>query len=149
VRYSSKFLRNPHFWVILIIFIACVILHYPQQIPFLAELTPLSLLGLSRHAVERVLLLAPIIYAGFVFGLKAGITCLAAALAVMLPRVFLVSPNPADALFESLAVIAVGAVINWWFESQRRERGRREQALMKLEAVQRQLQSHIHIYKEN
>jgi signal transduction histidine kinase len=149
VTYSSKFLRNPHFWGILIIFLVCVILHYSQQIPFLAELKPLSLLGLSRHAVERVLLLAPIIYAGFVFGLKAGLICLAAALTVMLPRVFLFSPNPADALFESLAVIAVGAVINWWFESQRRERRRRDEALMKLEAVQRQLQSHIQIVKEN
>ena len=149
MRYSTKFLRNPYFWGILIIFLACVTLHYPQQIPFLAELKPFSLLGLSRHAVERVLLLAPVIYAGFAFGLKAGIACLVVALAVMLPRVFLVSLHPADALFESIAVIAVGAVINWWFESRRRERGRREQALMKLEAIRHQLQSHIQIIKEN
>lgn len=149
MRYSTKFLSSPHFWGILVIFLACVVLYYPQQMPFLGELRALSILGLSRHAVERVLFLAPIVYAGFVFGLKAGITCLVLALATMLPRVFLLSTYPADALFESVAVIAIGAVINGWFESQRRERRHQQQALLKLEAMQHQLQSHIQMIKGN
>ena len=149
VRHPIKFLRNPHFWGILVIFFTCVILHYPQQVPFLGELELTSLLGLSRHAVERVLFLVPIIYAGLIFGLKGGIISLVAASAAMLPRVFLISLYPSDALFETCAIVIIGALINWWLESQRRQSGRREQALLKLEVMRRELQSYIQVIKES
>lgn len=149
MRCAIKLLGSPHLWGILIIFSVCVILHYPQQMPFLGETGLSSLLGLSRHAVERVLFLAPIIYAGFIFGLRGGIVSLVAASAVMLPRVFFISRYPADALFETLAVLAVGVMVNWWLASQRRESGRREQALLSLEAARRQLESYIQVIKES
>jgi len=149
MRCTVKLLGNPHFWGILIIFSVCIILHYPQQMPFLGEIGLSSLLGLSRHAVERVLFLAPIIYAGFIFGLRGGIVSLVAASAAMLPRVFYISHYPADALFETLAVLVVGVMVNWWLASQRRESGRREQALLSLEAARRQLESHIQVIKES
>lgn len=149
MRGPVRLLRNPHFWAILIIFFACVILHYPEQMPFLRGSELSSLLGLSRHTVERVLFLAPVIYAGFIFGLKGGIISLVAASAAMLPRVFFISLHPRDALFETLAIVALGALINWWHESQRKESGRREQALLKLEAIRRELQSYIEVIKQN
>ena len=149
MRHPIKFLRNPHFWGILIIFFTCVILHYPEQTPFLGELQLTSLLGLSRHAAERVLFLVPIIYAGLIFGLKGGTITLVAASAAMLPRVFLISPYPSDALFETCAIVIIGGLSNWWLESYRRQSGRREQALLKLEAVRRELQSYIQVIKEN
>ena len=149
MRCAIKLLGSPHLWGILIIFSVCVILHYPQQMPFLGEMGLSSLLGLSRHAVERVLFLTPIIYAGFIFGLRGGIVSLVAASAVMLPRVFFISRYPADALFETLAVLAVGVMVNWWLASQRRESGRREQALLSLEAARRQLESYIQVIKES
>lgn len=149
MRNPNKLLGNPHFWGILIIFSACVILHYPQQMPFLGETDLSSLLGLSRHAVERVFFIAPIIYAGFIFALKGGIISIMAASAAMLPRVFFISQYPGDALFETIAVLAVGALANWWLTSQRRESGRREQALLSLEAARRQLESYIQVIKKS
>jgi len=149
VRHSIKFLRNPHIWGILIIFFICVILHYPQQMPFLEDIGLTSLLGLSRHAVERFLFLVPIVYAGLIFGLKGGIISLVAASAAMLPRVFLISLYLSDALFETCAIVIIGGLGNWWLESYRRQSGRREQALLKLEAARRDLQFYIQIIKES
>jgi PAS domain S-box-containing protein len=149
MSHAIKLLRNPHFWIISVIFLICIALHYPQQMPLLKELGYGSLLGLSGYAVERALFLLPIIYAGLVFGLRGGIVCLVAALAAMLPRVVLASTYPAEALFETCAVIAAGGLANWWLEARRRATGRREQALLKLEAVRRELQSYIRVIKEN
>jgi len=132
-----------------VIFLICVALHYPQQIPFLRELGLSSFLGLSRHAVERVFFLVPIVYAGLVFGLRGGIVCLVAATAAMMPRVWFISPHPRDALFEVGAIVAFGALINWWLESRRRESGRREQIMLQLEAKRRELQSYIQSIREN
>jgi len=117
--------------------------------PFLGEIELTSLLGLSRHAIERVFFLAPIIYAGLIFGLKGGIISLVAASAAMLPRVFLISLYPSDALFETCAIVIIGGLSNWWLESHRRQSGRREQALLKLETVRRDLQSYIYAIKES
>jgi len=89
------------------------------------------------------------VYAGIVFGLKGGMVCLVTALAGMLPRAILISAHPTDALYESGAVIAAGGLANWWLEVHRRESGRREQALLKLETVRRELQSYIDVIKEN
>ena len=148
-KYSIKLLRNPHFWAILVVFLICIALHYPQQIPFLRELGLSSLWGLSRHAVERIFFLFPIVYAGLVFGLRGGIVCLITAVAVMMPRALFVSAYPRDALFEIGAIIAFGATINWWLESRRRESGRREQIMLQLEANRRELQSYVQSIKEN
>lgn len=149
MSHSAKLLRNPHFWIILVIFLVCIILHYPQQVPFLRELGLSSIFGLSRHAIERIFFLFPIVYAGLVFGIRGGVVTLVAAFAAMLPRVIFVSAYPADAWFETCTVIAAGGLANWWLEAHRRETGRREQALLKLDAVRRELQSYIQVIKES
>jgi PAS domain S-box-containing protein len=99
--------------------------------------------------VERIFFLFPIVYAGFIFGLRGGIVCLVTAVAVMMPRALFVSAYPRDALFEVGAIIAFGAIINWWLESRRREGGRREQIMLQLEANRRELQSYIQSIKES
>ncbi len=71
------------------------------------------------------------------------------AFAAMLPRVFLFSPSPGDALFETIAVTAVGGLINWQIESRRRQVGQREQVIIRLEAIRRELDSYVQIIKEN
>lgn len=63
------------------------------------------------------------------------------ALAIMLPRAIFLSPSPADALFEIGGVIIIGALVNLWFESQQREKERRRQALLTLQAAQQELRS--------
>lgn len=134
-----RIMRNPHFWLLVAMFAILIVLHYPQQI--FGAAAPSSFFGLGRHTVERVLFLLPIAYAGFFFGIKGGIASLIVAFAIMLPRAIFLSPNPADALFETGGVILIGALVNLWFESQQREKERRRQALLTLQAAQQELQS--------
>lgn len=148
MKASLRLLRNPHFWSILALFMLCTILYYPQLTPCGGRVDLNAWLGLERHALERFLFLLPITYAAFLFGFKAGTFVLVAALAVMLPRVF-VSSFPRDALFETGLAAAFGALMNWWLESWRREIGRREQAFLKLEAARRELHSHVQVIREN
>jgi signal transduction histidine kinase len=124
----SKVISNRHFWLVLALFALGVVLHYPQQILGTESSSLFSSLGLTRHAVERVFLLLPITYVGFIFGIKAGLASLAAALAIMLPRVFLVSQYLPDALFETVGIIVIGGVVNLWFHLHRREIARRRLA---------------------
>jgi len=127
VSYSNttlKVLRNPHFWAVVALFIVGVILHYPPPLIFGGAEAPSEFLGLTRHTIERVYLLAPIIYAGFALGLRGGITSLAVALGIMLPRAVLLSPNPFDAALETGGVIGIGVVVNILFHVRRREQER-------------------------
>ena len=121
---ALRVIRNPRFWLVVGLFVVGIILHYPQQLPFWGWEAPSSFLGLTRHTIERVYLLAPIIYAGFAFGIRGGIASLVVALGVMLPRAILISPSPADALFETGGVIGIGAVVNLLFQVRRREQER-------------------------
>jgi PAS domain S-box-containing protein len=140
LRLSVRFLRDYHFWIILLIFAACVFLHYPEVVPISAKLGFHSLIGLERHALIRILFLVPIAYAAYVYGVTAGLVTLFASLAAMLPRIFFISPYPKDALFETITAFVIGALINSWLEFRRREIGRREQTILKLESVRSELQ---------
>ena len=127
-------------------FIIAIIFHYPQYL----LLPPVfSLLGLTRHAMERILFLLPMTYTGFIFGIKAGLASTVMALIIMLPRIFLISPSPRDALLETCGVIVIGGLINLWFEGYRRERERSQQALLRLDAAQKELQSYIQLIRSN
>jgi len=87
----KKLAANPHFWGIVILFIVCTVLHYPQQILGISSPSIFSFMGLSRHAIERILLLLPVCYTGLIFGLEWGLIGLTAAVIIMLPRVYLIS----------------------------------------------------------
>jgi len=122
------------------LFIICIVLHYPHTLLFFIQSPGNSVFGLQRHALERILFLAPAIYAAYVFGFVGGCISLGAALAAMLPRVLFISLHTLDAGLETGLAILVGAMINIWLESRRREIGRREQTILKLDAVRRELQ---------
>jgi len=121
-------MANRHFWLVVVMFALGVVLHYPQQILGTDSTSLLSSLGLTRHAVERVFLLLPVTYVGLVFGLKAGLVSLGAALVIMLPRAIWISSSPPDAFFESGGVIVIGGLVNLWFHFHRRDIARRKRA---------------------
>lgn len=145
----SKVASNYRLWLIVAMFAAGIILHYPQHILGTESPSLFSGLGLTRHALERVFFLLPVAYAGLVFGLSAGLTCLAVALIIMLPRAILISPSPPDSLFEIGVVIVIGGLVNLWFERYRREQGRRQEALLRLESTRQQLQSQVSIVESS
>ncbi len=146
---SLKIVSSPHFWAVVTMFALGTVLHYPQQILSTDSASLFSFLGLTRHAVERILLLFPIGYAGFVFGTRAGLISLTVASGIMLPRVFLISPYSSDALLETIAVILIGGLINLWFASHRKEKERSQQMLSKLEAADQQFESVFQVIRRN
>lgn len=109
-------------------FVLITVPHYSDQLDWPAILVQWATdSNLTRHSFERIAYLAPMIWSGFLFGRKGGITASLVALACMLPRVFLISARPADALLETGAVFVVGSLASLSFDSFRRERERRLQ----------------------
>ena len=142
LRRCRKTVASPHFWVVAVLFAVCIILHYPQQILATSSPSLFSSLGLSRHAVERIFLLLPIGYASFYLGTPAGLVSLALATVVMLPRVFLISEYFPDALFETIEVIIIGGLVNFWFVYYRNEKRQKQQMLSNLKEANERLQDH-------
>lgn len=141
-------LRKPVTWLILLCFLGGVFLHYSEfLLPSHPDIS--TFLGLQRHSLERLLFLAVIIIAGVVNGLAGGVVYLVAVALAMIPRLFLKTQFLGDAIYETVAVLVAGMGFNWWFESHRREVGRREQALLKLESIRQELQTHIETIREN
>ncbi len=123
LRSVTKSVRNPGFWLILALLVLITLPHYGETLEHPAFLTHLTAnLGLERHAFERILYLAPIVWASFLFGWRGGLVTSLVALACMLPRAVFISPYPKDALFETSAVFIIGNILVVSLASLRRER---------------------------
>ena len=124
----TKLMRRPSFWLLVGVFALITIPHYGEELKHPAFLVDLMAdLGVERHAFERIAYLAPIVWAGFLFGQRGAIVASLVALACMLPRAIIISLYPKDALFEASAVFIVGNLVSFSFESLRKERERRIQ----------------------
>lgn len=141
-------LRNRHFWIICGIIAICFILQYPWIITG-SQTSLFSFLGLTRHAVERILFLLPISYSAFIFGTMAGILCLVTSALIMLPRVLFISQYFSDALMETIGVLFVGALIILWFDSYRKEKEKRQKIIERLQQADEQLQAVFQITRRN
>ena len=141
-----RFIRQPSFWLVVIVLALITVPHYGEALRYPAFIGGLTdSLGLSRHAFERVLYLAPIVWAGFLFGWRGAFFTSLAALACLLPRAVLVSQHPVDALFETSAVFVIGNVLAISFHALRKEREYR----IRLEVAQQELQAHVQVIQHN
>jgi PAS domain S-box-containing protein len=112
-RGQAPGLRNPHLWVIIVLFVFLTISHFTQilsQIPSFPEISLPAALELSRHSLERFFYLLLMLYAGWTLGIVGGAAVWLSSAAAMLLRTFLISPNFRDALLESLAALVIGAL---------------------------------------
>ena len=136
--------RSPGFWLIAILFILISIPHYARTLGHPTFLNTLMTdLGITRHAFERILFLAPIVWAGFIFSFRGAFITSLVALALMLPRAILLSSDRVDALFETGSVFVIGNVLAVTFDSLRHARERRSE----LEAAQRRLRASEQRYR--
>ena len=143
------FWRNKHFWAIAVLFLAGILLHYPQQILGISSPSAFWFNGSAGFSAERVFLLIPVFYAGFAFGLVGGVSSLLISLAIMLPRAIILTTDRPDALLDVGMVSAVGVMLNLWLEGHRRERGRREQAFQTLEVAKQEIQQYVRAVENN
>ena len=124
-------LRRPGFWLLVAALVLITIPYYQEAIKHPAFITHLwDNLGLDRHAFERILYLAPIIWAGFIFGFRAAFAVAIVAVICMLPRAIFISEHPTDAVFETIAVFVIGCVVAFSFGTLRKERERRIQLVV-------------------
>lgn len=145
----KKLAQNPRFWPIPIMLVALSVVHYAPQLG-IASGDLLSLqLGLSRHALDRMLFLAPLLYAGYSMRLRVGLGVCLVALAVMLPRALFVAPYQWDALVEIGGILLVGVLASFWFDTQIRAREQQRVASRELETVQENLQTQIRLARSN
>lgn len=106
-------------------------------------------LGLTRHALDRILFLLPIIYASFVFRLKGGLITSFTALAIMLPRAILISPVPRDALLETGGIFAIAILASWGIWTRAQERDKTKVALAELQSAHEILQHYVQSARKN
>jgi PAS domain S-box-containing protein len=141
----TRVVRRPGFWFILALLVLLTLLHYGEVFKYPGFfLNMMSALGLDRHAVERILYLAPVVWAGFLFGWRGAFVTSMVVLVCMLPRAIFVSEHPRDALIESSAVFIIGNVLAISFNSLRREREHRIQ----LEIAQQELRASEERYRQ-
>jgi len=146
---AKRVAQSAHFWLILVMLVAISILHYVEQLGIVATVPPSFHFGLARHALDRILFLVPIIYAGFTFSLRAGLAICFITLLIMLPRALFISPSPLDALLESAGVLLIGALACFWFRARLEVKEQRQQATIELEEAQEELQSYIRLSRSN
>jgi len=106
-------LRNPHLWIIIILFVFLTISHLTQllsQVPFLSEISLPAVLQISRHSLERLLYLLLILYAGWALGIVWSAIVWLSSAGAMLVRAFLISIDIRDVLLESMAILVIGAL---------------------------------------
>ncbi len=139
-------LRNPRFGVVLVLLALCIIHHYPEQIGLSTTLFPDSFYGLTRHTVDRMFYLVPIIYAGYIFGATIGLAVTLISLLLMLPQALFISSSPPDALFETALVISIGVLATLWLRARAKQMKaveEREQATAAMVTAQEKLRSQI------
>ena len=145
IKNITKTVRNPGFWLIAAVLVLITLPYYQETLKhpaFISQFT--TNLGLTRHAFERVLYLAPIVWAGFLFGWRGSFITSLVALACMLPRIIFISDYPVDSIFETGAVFIIGNVLSISFASLRREREYRA----RLESTQRDLKTSEERYRK-
>jgi PAS domain S-box-containing protein len=139
-RFINKILKlpaSPGFWLITVLLLIITVLHYTETIQYPSFLnTIIAGLDLDRFAFERILYLAPIIWACFIFGFRGSLISSLFALIVMLSRAMTISESRLDAFFESFAVVIVGDMLALTIDALRHSRQRR----LELEAIQHELQ---------
>lgn len=110
-----KFMERYGWWIYVFGLIAISLLYYLDfQVGFL------TFLPLTRRAAVRILFILPVAGVTLASGRRVGLVTLVLAILIMLPRVFFISPNPADALLEVVAFAFIGLLMVWMLEWHRR-----------------------------
>jgi len=138
-----RLIKSRLFWVIIGFFTLACILHYSEIIGIPGTIYPSFHFGMTRHALDRILFIIPVISATFLFRRKGALIVSFAALAAMLPRAILLSPVPIDALVETGGVFAIGLIAAWGIWSRAEERDKTKAALADLRSSHEILQHYV------
>ncbi|MBE0446919.1 MAG: PAS domain S-box protein [Actinobacteria bacterium] len=142
-KYQVHLIANPQFWLVIAVFTFITIHYYGDLVSFTLFTVPDTYLGLTRHTIDRILYLVPVIISSFIFGLRGGFIALIAAFLIMLPRVIFISQTPIIALLETFVVTLIGSLAPLWSSYYSKQEEQLEVAIDRLESTQRKLHSKV------
>jgi PAS domain S-box-containing protein len=138
-----RILRNPHLWIIIILFILFSVLQYVELFNFPGTASPSFHWGFTRHSADRFLLLIPVVYAMWAFGSAAGLTMLTAVVLASIPRTVIISPNLADSILELVVLSAIGILACYLIFLKNKETNRADKLVAELNSTQKILQHNL------
>ena len=141
----SGLLTSPQFWSIAFIFILITMHHYNNLTNYSIFLLPDQQLGITRHTIDRILYLIPIILSSFMFGPRGGGIALVLALAAMLPRAVFIATSVPTALLETFMVTIIGASAPIWAGHNVKQQKHLAQTMERLENTQQQLDTKVQL----
>ncbi len=148
-RKLFEVMRKPGFWIIVLLFVIITLPHHHETFEypsFLDYIIPS--IGLTRHTLERILFIVPVVWSGFLFGLNGTVISSIAALIIMLPRAIFLSDHPSDAIFESVAIFFIGGSISGLLAFSSRLLRRERQYLAELETTHQELTTSEERYRQ-
>jgi len=118
--------RNSYsYYFLFLLFGCCTILYYfGELVDFFGWEALRWEFFYSVHDIHRLLFFAPIIYAGYVFGIKAAVIITIVAIMALLPRALFISPFP-DPLLRTVLFIIVAGIMGYLTAKVRSESERR------------------------
>ena len=105
--------RTFHICALILIFLLLTLFYYNDRlagIPIISQLATVSFLGLSNYAIERIIFVLLIVYAGWSLGIRFGIATLVASALAILPRAILISLDPVEATIDCVAGLTIGGL---------------------------------------
>ncbi|HCG98298.1 MAG TPA: hypothetical protein DE036_00365 [Actinobacteria bacterium] len=139
---------NPHFWYIVVLLVLITLHHYDDQTGITIFAVPDRIIGLTRHAIDRMLYLIPIIMGGFYFGSRGGYATMAVALAAMMPRALVISGSQGNAISEMIIVGLIGALLSMRLDYYHKQGEELEVVTERLQTTQRRLHSKVRMSME-
>ena len=108
VKYAGRICR---LFAVLLMLLGCAIIYYFGEIIDLLGWDILKLgVFYGVHDIQRLLFLAPIIYAGYMAGFRGAMIATTLTLMILLPRAFIVSPFPDPVLRPLFFVFIAGTI---------------------------------------
>jgi len=113
------------FYTIFLMWVVCTLFYYFGEVVGFANWEALRWQFFqSVHDVHRLIFLAPIIYAAYVFGIKATVIITIISMMTFLPRALFISPYP-DPLVRMLVFIVIAGIMGYLTAIARKEFKRR------------------------
>ncbi len=148
-EHAGRVLMGAHLWIVVLALVLLSLFHYMEQLGVHGTISPSARFGLTRHGVDRLLFLLPMVYATFTLGFRWGVAIMATSGVIMLPRALWVSPTPPDALLEVGVALFLGLAISVGVYGREQKRKWYEDTLRELEDVHKRLQHYVGVARGN
>ncbi len=136
-----KYLRSPHFWIILTIMLFGALFYYADRIPILEDIVAQPPFQFLQYSTYRILSLTPVAYAAFVFRWRAGVITAVIVGLALLPRAILQNIQ-AEAISETIAFFFIGLLVTWLIH-------RQQKTVEQLVNTQEELQNNVRVIRES